>query len=108
MTLLDPGATHTDLAESGSAHPYRRVPHIPALDGLRALAITVVVLFHYPTHSLFKGGLFGVGLFFVLSGFLVTPILASEHSRLGRIRLRPYLSRRAWPSCRRWPSSSRS
>ena len=75
---------------------YRRVPRTPALDGLRALAIAAVALFHYPTHLVFKGGLFGVGLFFVLSGFLVTPILASEYGREGRIRMGRYLSRRAW------------
>lgn len=75
---------------------YRRVPRTPALDGLRALAIAAVALFHFPTRSLFMGGLFGVGLFFVLSGFLVTPILASEHGREGRIRLGRYLTRRAW------------
>lgn len=76
---------------------YRRVPRTPALDGLRGLAIAAVALFHYPiTHSVFVGGLFGVGLFFVLSGFLVTPILAAEHDRLGRVRMGQYLQRRAW------------
>lgn len=75
---------------------YRRIPRNQALDGLRALAIAAVALFHYPTHLVFKGGLFGVGLFFVLSGFLVTPILASEFGQEGRVRMGPYLSRRAW------------
>ena len=78
------------------ATTYRRVPRTPALDGLRALAIAAVALFHFPTRSVFMGGLFGVGLFFVLSGFLVTPILAAEHSREGRIRFGRYLRRRAW------------
>lgn len=75
---------------------YRRVPRTPALDGLRALAIAVVALFHYPTHLVFEGGLFGVGLFFVLSGFLVTPILAAGFQQDGRVRMGSYLSRRAW------------
>ncbi len=78
------------------APTYRRVPPTPALDGLRALAIAAVALFHFPTRSVFMGGLFGVGLFFVLSGFLVTPILAAEHSREGRIRFGRYLRKRAW------------
>lgn len=93
MTVL----TDAPPPEAAAGGPvYRRVPRTPALDGLRALAIAAVALFHYPTHLVFEGGLFGVGLFFVLSGFLVTPILASEHSRLGTVRFGPYLSRRAW------------
>lgn len=92
---VDATDVHREASRAGGP-VYRRVPRTPALDGLRALAIAAVALFHYPTHLLFKGGLFGVGVFFVLSGFLVTPILASEHSREGRIRFGRYLSRRAW------------
>lgn len=92
MTVTAPAPPRT--ARSGPA--YRRVPRTPALDGLRALAILAVALFHFPTRSVFKGGLFGVGLFFVLSGFLVTPILAAEHGREGRIDFRAYLRKRAW------------
>jgi peptidoglycan/LPS O-acetylase OafA/YrhL len=62
-------------------------PHIPALDGLRGMAVLIVFLFHYGggTHSsllpmrifgyINKGGWAGVTLFFVLSGFLITGIL---------------------------------
>lgn len=89
-------AEATAVAAPPGRTRYRRVPRTPALDGLRALAIAAVALFHYPTRPVFKGGLFGVGLFFVLSGFLVTPILATEYAREGRIRMGPYLSRRAW------------
>src|SRR5215469_9274502 len=46
------------------------------LDGLRALAITAVMLFHFsPHHNHFKLGWAGVDLFFVISGFLITGIL---------------------------------
>ncbi len=75
---------------------YQRVPRSPALDGLRGVAIAAVVLFHYPTHRIFVGGLFGVGLFFVLSGFLITPVMTSEYSRLGRVRVGRFLGQRVW------------
>ena len=93
----DPTVVAVPRAAPPAGRPlYRRVPRTPALDGLRALAIAAVALFHYPTHLVFKGGLFGVGLFFVLSGFLVTPILATGFQSEGRVRVGPYLSRRAW------------
>src|ERR1700722_13661829 len=50
--------------------------YIPQLDGIRAFAILGVFLYHSPLH--FKGGWAGVDLFFVLSGFLITRILASH------------------------------
>jgi peptidoglycan/LPS O-acetylase OafA/YrhL len=50
--------------------------YIPQLDGIRACAILGVFLYHSPLH--FKGGWAGVDLFFVLSGFLITRILASH------------------------------
>src|SRR5512147_3232958 len=56
--------------------------HIPALDGLRGLAILLVLAFHtnrpHSTEVLFRYGWLGVDLFFVLSGFLITRILISS------------------------------
>ena len=66
--------------------------HIPALDGIRGIAFMMVLLCHtYP--ALLHGGNFGVDLFFVLSGFLITSILLTEWSlnnsiNLGRFYLR--------------------
>lgn len=79
-----------------AGHAWRRVPPTPALDGLRGVAIAAVALFHYPTHRVFMGGLFGVGVFFVLSGFLVTPILGEEHERTGTVRWGRFYRKRAW------------
>lgn len=59
------------------------MPYVPALDGLRALSIIAVVLFHLHG-ALFKGGWMGVDVFFVLSGYLITRILDAERQKTGR------------------------
>lgn len=58
----------------------------PALDGLRAVAVLVVVAFHAGV-DVAQGGFIGVDLFFVLSGFLITMVLLEEQREFGRIRL---------------------
>jgi peptidoglycan/LPS O-acetylase OafA/YrhL len=71
----------------------QRLGYRPALDGLRGLAITIVVAFHafgWPA----KGTL-GVDLFFVLSGFLITTLLLEDYARRGAISLRGFYLRRA-------------
>ena len=65
----------------------------PALDGLRAVAVVLVICFHAGT-AMFSGGFVGVDLFFVLSGFLVTSVMLAEHARTGRIRLGRFYARR--------------
>lgn len=67
--------------------------YIPALDGLRALAILVVMIYH-ASPSLMPGGFAGVELFFVLSGFLITGLLLKEQRRHGRIQLGYFYVRR--------------
>lgn len=53
------------------------MPRIPALDGVRAIAIAAVLVFHLP-YGLLSGGFLGVDLFFVLSGFLITSVLHND------------------------------
>ncbi|RYZ66746.1 MAG: acyltransferase, partial [Proteobacteria bacterium] len=67
--------------------------HIRGLDGLRGLAVLAVVVFHLGEGFL-HGGYLGVDVFFVLSGYLITSILLSEHERTGRIDLRRFWIRR--------------
>ena len=68
--------------------------HIHGLDGLRAIAVAAVVVFHiWP--SVVPGGFLGVDVFFVVSGFLITTLLLREHGRAGQIDLRGFWRRRA-------------
>ena len=64
------------------------------LDGLRAIAVTTVILFHL-TPGLLPGGYLGVDIFFVISGFLITTLLLRERAATGRIVLPSFWARRA-------------
>jgi peptidoglycan/LPS O-acetylase OafA/YrhL len=80
---------------------------IPSLDGLRAVSIVFVVVSHlsrtrgfpnfpFLAHAFFTYGYFGVRIFFVISGFLITSLLLQEKDRTGRISLREFYVRRAY------------
>lgn len=71
----------------------RRLGQVPALDGLRGVAILLVVAVHATGWP--PGGHLGVDLFFVLSGFLITSLLLEERARTGRISLAGFYARRA-------------
>lgn len=77
---------------SGRGRP--RLGHVPALDGLRGLAIACVLAGHFADVA---GGALGVDLFFCLSGFLITTLLLEELDEVGRISLVGFYARR----CRR-------
>jgi peptidoglycan/LPS O-acetylase OafA/YrhL len=64
------------------------------LDGLRAPAVAAVVAYHVDAGAL-PGGFIGVDLFFVISGYLITSLLAAERRRSGRLRLGAFWVRRA-------------
>jgi peptidoglycan/LPS O-acetylase OafA/YrhL len=70
------------------------LPQYPGLDGLRALAVVAVLLYHGGV-SWSGGGFLGVEMFFVLSGFLITSLLVAEWGRSGAIALRAFWARRA-------------
>ena len=67
---------------------------LPALDGVRALAVLAVLAYHLD-FSWARGGYLGVDLFFVLSGFLITSLLLEEHEDTGTLRLGAFWGRRA-------------
>ena len=66
----------------------------PALDGMRALAVAAVMLYHGGV-GWARGGFLGVDVFFVLSGFLITSLLVQEWGRTGGIALGAFWLRRA-------------
>lgn len=71
--------------------PPARLGHVAALDGVRGIAILLVLANHFLSWS---PGQRGVDLFFVLSGFLITTLLLEEHDRNGRVSLVGFYLRR--------------
>src|SRR5215831_14785901 len=68
--------------------------YMPGLDGLRAIAVLAVIAYHEQL-GWAQGGLLGVGVFFTLSGFLITSLLLGQWSAEGRMRLGDFWLRRA-------------
>ena len=71
-----------------------KAEHVSALDGMRAIAVLLVILFHLRVPG-FRAGFVGVDIFFVLSGFLITSLLLEEIRRTGRVSLSAFWARRA-------------
>jgi len=70
------------------------LPYLPGLDGLRALAVMGVLLYHADL-GWTPGGFLGVEVFFVISGYLITSLLLSEWNRRGSISFKAFWLRRA-------------
>ena len=68
--------------------------YLPGLDGLRAIAIIGVLLYHSGVNWM-PGGFLGVDVFFVLSGFLITSLILEEYDRSGRVDFRRFYLGRA-------------
>ncbi len=85
-----------ELAQAEPATPDTAVTgrHLPALNGLRGIAVLGVMAYHLQL-GWASGGYLGVDLFFVLSGFLITTLLLEEWTRSGRISLASFWGRRA-------------
>src|SRR5688572_9779295 len=81
--------SHTDRTGGGV-----RLPYMPGLDGLRALAVIAVLLYHAGI-SWIPGGFLGVEVFFVLSGYLITALLLAEWRTRGSVDLKAFWLGRA-------------
>jgi len=89
-----PDVTSRPLEWSPRRVAISRVPYLPGLDGMRALAVVAVMLYH-TNNGWVPGGFIGVEVFFVISGYLITLLLIGEHERSGRIDLKQFWLRRA-------------
>jgi peptidoglycan/LPS O-acetylase OafA/YrhL len=95
MTSTTTASTHgAALSETaGTRDREARTTRFPGLDGLRALAVLAVIVYHlFP--GILPGGFIGVDVFFVISGFLITSLLIRERTTSGRIDLRRFWIRR--------------
>jgi len=85
--------TRLELTIDNDAAPDREVGFRPEIQGLRGVAVALVVVFHlWPT--VLPGGYVGVDVFFVISGYLITGLLARAALREGRVLLFAFYSRR--------------
>ncbi|MFJ2521286.1 acyltransferase family protein [Cellulosimicrobium cellulans] len=90
------GALRSERGQRGQRSAPAEAPlpstYYRSIDGLRGVAVVSVVVYHT---GLYESGLFGVDIFMVLSGFLITLTLLRERSRRGRIALGAFYRRRA-------------
>lgn len=83
------------MAFRGPTHRhYRALPYRPDIDGLRAIAVTGVIVYHAPSVASLPGGFLGVDIFFVISGFLITNLVLSAIGS-GNFSFRDFYVRRA-------------
>lgn len=81
------------MTDAGSALSQRGMAHHPGLDGVRASALLMIMLYHADP-SWIPGGFISVSLFFTLSGYLITSLLVFEGEREGNVSLGSFWSRR--------------
>ena len=92
-TSVEPAARAVAPSSVPDPAPMTAMPYLPALDGLRGLAVIGAILFH-GGFTWARGGFLGVSTFFVLSGFLITNLLVREWDNGGTIRLGRFWIRR--------------
>jgi peptidoglycan/LPS O-acetylase OafA/YrhL len=94
VALTDAATATRPLEWSPPRTAISRVPYLPGLDGMRALAVLAVMVYH-ANNTWLPGGFLGVEVFFVISGYLITLLLIGEHERSGTVSLRHFYLRRA-------------
>jgi len=97
VEVSPPGPASTGEATAptdGTSRVPFRLGNRPALTGIRAIGVSLVLIFHSNFETL-PGSWVALGVFFVLSGFLITATLATEHQKNGNISLSKFYARRA-------------
>jgi peptidoglycan/LPS O-acetylase OafA/YrhL len=87
-------ASNAPVAAAVKVGPSAKMTYLPGLDGLRAVSVVAVLLYHAGI-TWMGGGFLGVEVFFVISGYLITLLLIGEQERTGVIDLRQFWLRRA-------------
>ncbi len=84
------------MRDQSQPNSSKRLPYMPGLDGLRAIAVLAVFVYHFHNGGgWLPGGFLGVDVFFVISGYLITSLLLSEFRKEGRVDLIAFWLRRA-------------
>ena len=91
-TFAPPTSPPVDVREHNAR--ISRVPYLPGLDGMRALAVVAVMVYH-ANSSWLPGGFLGVEMFFVISGYLITLLIIAERERSYTVSLINFWKRRA-------------
>jgi peptidoglycan/LPS O-acetylase OafA/YrhL len=86
--------TQADMRDLLPREVPKRLPYMPGIDGLRAIAVVAVILYH-AEFGFIPGGFLGVEVFLVISGYLITSLLIIERVRTGTIDLKEFWTRRA-------------
>ena len=99
LTTVIPRSSRTSAEDSVATggHAAQRIStvgYLPGLDGMRALAVIAVMIYHANADWL-PGGYLGVEVFFVISGYLITLLLIAERERTGKVALGQFWIRRA-------------
>jgi peptidoglycan/LPS O-acetylase OafA/YrhL len=94
MSVIHDTQSHAARQETGPQSPSPHLGFRPDIEGMRAIAVTLVVLSHAGITAL-EGGYVGVDVFFVISGFLITTLLLKELGRTGTVSLATFYARRA-------------
>jgi peptidoglycan/LPS O-acetylase OafA/YrhL/lysophospholipase L1-like esterase len=101
QTVPPPGATRAAPAEPAAPRPQppttpttSRLRYVPGLDGLRALSVTAVLLYHADI-TWMPGGFLGVDVFFAISGYLITSLLLAEFRNRSGVNIGQFYLRRA-------------
>ncbi len=86
--------TQEDMRDLLPREVPKRLPYMSGIDGLRAIAVVAVILYH-AEFGFIPGGFLGVEVFLVISGYLITSLLILERVRTGTIDLKEFWTRRA-------------